>query len=269
VSERADVVVVLGADALGLALAADLALAGREVVLYETSEREALIAPIRERRRITVQRAGRAEVATLAVVTDDPFAALGAGDVLLATVPPDAQAAFAEFLLPLVEPRHLLVLCRGGLGSLAMARWLLLRGRQPGGLATFAETDLPPFVCRRTGPDTVAVHGAPSRIGLGVLPAVRTVAALRRLGETLPGVWAYPNVAAAGLGAVGDLVRAVTMVLNVGRGALREGEFLLYDEGLTPGAAAVTEALDAERRRIAAALGSAQRPIAQALAAAG
>ncbi len=263
-----DAIVVLGGDALGFALAADLALGGRRVVLYETTAREALIAPIRERRQITVHGSGGTKVATLSLVTDEPFAALAAGNVLLATVPAHAQAMFGEFLLPLVEPRHLLVLCRGGLGSLALAHWLLLRGRQPSNLATFVETDLEPFVCRKMGADSVVVHGAPSRLGLGVFPAARTVGALGRLAEVLRGAWAYPHAAAAGLGAVGVLLHAATVVMNAGRCERPAGEFLLYDDGLTPGVAAVVEALDAERRRLSAALGYAQTPIAQALAAA-
>jgi opine dehydrogenase len=266
-------VVVLGGTATGFALAAQLALAGREVVLCDASPRKARIAAIKETRRITLLQDGAAATATLAAVTDDPFAAFAAGDVLLAPVPASEQPEFGRLLLPLVEPRHVMVLMPGGLASLDFAHWLLARGRWIDNFATFAETDLAPIVCRKDGDDAVRVFGSASRLGLGVFPASRTAATLSLLGpllEPLVGeIVACDHAAAAGLGAVGALLRTITVLMNAGRIERTRGDFLLYDDGFTPAVASAVEAVDAERRAVCAALGCESRPIAQILSSAG
>ena len=262
-------VVVLGGNATGFALAAELALAGHQVILYDAPSRAARIAALRETRQITVLREGVAATATLALVTDDPFEAFAAGDVLLASVTPSEQPAFGELLLPIVEPRHVLVLMPGGLGALAFAHWLLARGRWIDNLPTFAETDLEPFVCRKAGPASVRVFGRASRLGLGVFPGSRTARTQALLEPLLGEVMAYPHAAAAGLGAVGALLRALTVLMSSARVERGRGRFMLYDEGFTPAVANVAAVLDAERRAISAALGCEQPPLAQLLAAAG
>lgn len=248
-------VVVLGGDARGFALAGELALAGHEVVLYERQAHEDRVAPVMETRHITVVRDDGAETASLALVTTDPFKAFVAGDVLLATVPSAEHREFGELLLPLVEPRHVLLLMPGGLGALHYAHWLLARGRWITSLATFAETDLEPFVCHKAGPDAVRVHGRPAKLGVGVFPAQRTAATVAQLEGILGPLHAYPHAAAAGLAAVEALLRSVTILLNAGRIERSHGGFPLYEEGFTPHVAAVAQAIDGERRAVAAALG--------------
>lgn len=264
-----DTVVVLGSDATAFALAADLAIAGREVVLCETSPRQALLAPVRESRQIRVLRDAHEAVATLAMVTEDPFAAFSSGNVLLASVPPSTQPAFCTFPLTLVEPRHVLVLLGGSLGAIACAHWLLERGHQIGGLTTFAETDLMPFICRKTAPDTVRIDGAASQIGLGVFPGSRTARTHAVLEPLLCRISSYPQVLGAGLGAIGVLLSSMTIVMNAARIERSYGGFRLYEEGLTPGVARVIELLDGERRAVSAVLGCDQPPISTVLSAAG
>ena len=266
-------VVVLGGNATGFALAAQLALAGREVVLCDTSPRKARIAAIKETRRITLLQDTGVATATLAAVTDDPFAAFAAGDVLLAPVPASEQSEFGRLLLPLVEPRHVMVLMPGGLASLDFAHWLLARGRWIDNFATFAETDLAPVVCRKDGDDAVRVFGSASRLGLGVFPGSRTAATQALLGQLLEPVVGEivtcAHAAAAGLGAVGVLLRTLTVLMNAARIERARGDFLLYDDGFTPAVASAVNAVDAERRAVCTALGCEQQTIARTLSLAG
>lgn len=262
-------VVVAGAGAPGLALAAGLTRGGHRVILFETQARRERIEPLLDGGPITVLE--RHEVATVspALATCDPFEAFAAADVLLVTVPPCERRAFGELLLPLVEPRHLLVVASGGLDALAFAHWLLARGRWIDSLATFAATDLEPYTCRRSGPVTVTVHGRAMPLGVGVFPASRTPTTLQLLEPLLGPLNAYPHAAAAGLCDAFALLRLCALVVNAARVERGAEPFLLYDDGFTPGVAAVVELLDAERRAVAAALGYAAPGVAEAITAAG
>ena len=204
-------------------------------------------------------------MATLARVTTDPFEALAAGDVLLAFVPPSDQSAYAEVLLPLVEPRHILVMLPGNLGSLAHAKWLRDRGHGAGGLPTIVESDTTPCVCRRLGPQHLHIDGVVPHVGFGVFPACRTTSVLAALAPLFPGARKHPHVLAAALGALDPIVRPPCVLLNAGRIEDPLAEFCLYREGLSPGVVRVIEALDGERLAIAAALGLDPLPAARAL----
>ena len=64
-------VTVLGAGNTGVSLAADLALAGHRVMLWEHPALAETVAPIRERRVVHLEGAARTGPATLAGVTTD------------------------------------------------------------------------------------------------------------------------------------------------------------------------------------------------------
>ena len=262
-------IVVLGAGNTAFALAAKLSLEGHEVVLWEHPSQEASIAPLKKRRQIRLTGAGGEGVATLARVTTDPFEALAAGDVLLASVPSYAHTPFGEQLLPLMEPRHVLALLPGNLGGLAYAKWLRERGRGVDSLPLIVESDTAPYVCRKLGPDHAHIFGVVPHLGLGAFPASRTARALAALEPLFPGARTYPHVVAAGLGALNPIVHPPGVLMNAGRIEYSHGEFYFYEEGVTPGVVRVIEALDAERRAIATVLGLDLPPVAEAFAEAG
>src|SRR5687768_5428085 len=175
-------VVVLGAGNTGFSIAAKLALEGHDVLLWEHAAHAATLSPIRAQLQIRLLGAGGEGTATLAALTADPAEALAAGDVLLASVPSYAHAAFAEALAPHVTDRHLLALLPGNLGSLAFAKHLSANRNRP----LLAESDTAPYVCRKTAPDTATIWGVVPAMGIGVFPAARTAEAIERLAPLFP-----------------------------------------------------------------------------------
>ena len=169
-------VVVLGDGDCALAVAGRLALAGHEVVLWKTPPLAEPVAVSQERPSIRVSGAGGDGQARLAAVTSDPFEALAAGDVLLTCAPPSAQDALTGFVLPLVEPKHTLVLLSGGLSSLAHAKWLRDRGRVD--LPTLVTSDTAPFVAPGLSTDRLHGSAVAANVGFGVFPSCRTEATL-------------------------------------------------------------------------------------------
>ena len=258
-------VVVLGAGNTGASIAARLALQGQEVVLWEHASHAGALAPVRERRQISLLGAGGEGTSKLAAVTTDPAEALAAGDILLASVPSYAHGTFAEALAPHLEVRHLLTLLPGNLGSLAFANRLRSAGVRP----LLAESDTAPYVCRKTAPDTATIWGVVPAMGIGAFPAQRTAEAIERLTPYFPGVRPYPHVLAAGLGAMNPIVHPPGVLMNAGRVEYSRGDFYFYEEGVTPGVVRVIESLDGERRKLGAAFGLSLLPVAEAFHAAG
>jgi len=245
-------VVVLGGDDAALVVAGRLALAGHHVVLWEAPSPEGAGGSSSERTRLTLSGVGGEAVATLAAATADPFAALAAGDVLLTCAPPHAQAALAGLVLPLVEPRHTLVLLSGGLSGLAHAKWLRDRGRVD--LPTLVTSDTAPFVAYGLAPDRLHVSAVAVNVGFGVFPVRRTDAAMAVLQDLFPGARAHAHVIAAALATVEPFLRAPALLMSGGiKGRQRPGASLL-DGAFTPAVARVAEALDGERLALAAAL---------------
>lgn len=258
-------IAVLGVDDSGLAFAAALSQAGHEVVLWEPPRphRDAAVAHC-ESRVVKVSGCGGEGVAQLAAVTSDLFAALSVADTLVASVPPSCEAAFASFVLPLVEPRHTLVLPAGRLATLRHATWLRDRGRCTP--PTLVESDVAPFVARRVAADHVHVDAMPLTPGFGVFPAERTERAMAVIRDLVPSGRTLPHVLAAGLSGVIPFLRAVALVLNGGGVERIGGAFRLFSDGFTPAVASVAAALDSERVTLGAALDLELPPAAETLA---
>jgi opine dehydrogenase len=253
-------VTVLGASNTGFSIAANLALAGHEVLLWEHPAYAAALDPIREACAIHLDGAARTGRASLAAVTTDTADALAWSDMLLCSVPSYAHVAFAEELLPHLREGHVLALLPGNLGTLAFAKAL----RESGAPAvTLVESDTAPYVCRKSGPDRAVIWGAVPALGIGVFPAAHTDKARAALEPYFPGVTTYPHVLAAGLSALNPIVHPPGVLLNTGRIERSRGEFWFYEEGVTPAVVAAIETLDRERLAIGAAYGLDLVPVAE------
>jgi opine dehydrogenase len=142
-------ITVLGGGNTAFSLAANFALAGSEVVLWEHPVQAETIAPIRETRTIHLEGTEQTGIAVLAGVTTDPAEALAGSDVVLMSVPAYAHQPFVEQIVPHLRPDQLLVLLPGNFGSLVFARALHEAGKRG---VVVAESDTAPYVCRRMGP---------------------------------------------------------------------------------------------------------------------
>jgi opine dehydrogenase len=259
-------VTVLGGGNTAFSLAANLTLAGFEVLLWEHPDFAASIAPIQATRTIHLDGAARTGAATLASLTTDPAEALAWSETLVCSVPSYAHQPFIDQLLPHLKPGHLLTLLPGNLGSLAFAHALNSAGVTG---VIVAEADTAPYVCRKTGSDRATIWGTVGALGIGVFPANQTAEVMPVLQRLFPGARAYGHVLEAGLSAMNPVVHPPGVLLNAGRIERSRGEFWFYEEGVTPAVVRAIEALDAERLAIGQAYGLALTPVAQAFHEAG
>jgi opine dehydrogenase len=259
-------VTVLGGGNTAFSLAANLALAGHEVMLWEHPEFAQTIAPIRESLTIHLEGTARTGAAKLAGVTVDPAEALAWSETLVCSVPSYAHAAFIEQLAPHLRPGHVLALLPGNLGTLAFGRALREAGVEG---VILADGDTAPYVCRKIGPDRAVIWGAVAGLGVGVFPASQTAEVMPVLEQLFPGARAYANVLEAGLSAMNPVVHPPGVLMNAGRIERSRGEFWFYEEGVTPAVVRAIEALDGERLAIGRAYGYELTPVAEAFHQAG
>lgn len=258
---------VMGGGNTAFAVAANLTLAGHEVTLCELPAFRAMVEPIWESKKITLDGVAGKGVASIHRVTTSFFEALSINDLALVIVPAYSHKAFAEACAPHLRPNHDIVLMPGTLGSLEFIR--LLRELQAPDGVVVSETDTAPYVCRKTGPTSAYIWGVASGMGLGVFPANQTARVHKLLEPFFPGLKPHPHVAACGLGALNPVVHPAGVLLNAGRIEYARGEFYFYEEGVSPAAARLMYAVDAERRAIAKVLDVDLLPVDEAFYRAG
>ena len=259
-------ITVLGGGNTAFSMAANLALAGYEVLLWEHPDFAHTIAPIQETLTIHLEGAARIGAAKLAAVTTDPAEALAWAETLVCSVPSYAHQPFLEQLLPHLKPGHILALLPGNLGALAVANSLREAGKDG---VIVAESDTAPYVCRKSMPDRAVIWGAVTGLGIGVEPASQTDEAMPIFLELFPGSVAYSSALEAGLSALNPVVHPPGVLMNTGRIERSRGEFWFYEEGVTPSVVNVIEAVDRERLALGAALGLKLTPVAEAFHRAG
>lgn len=247
---------VCGAGGAGLAIAADAALKGLAVTLFELPELADKLAAARERGGIEVTddsetTAGKTGFAPLAAVTWDAAEAAAAADVLMVTVPAMYHDVFIDALAPQLRAGQIVLFNTGYWGALRQTRRL---GERMSGV-TLAESNIMPYICQPRG-DAVhigrfkrAFHVAafPGRRSAAVFDVVRHIYRQYRPAATVLDT----NIACAGNPPI-----HVTLTIPIAGfyfDRYRGGKF--YQDATVPGARLVT-AFDAERERLATHLGS-------------
>jgi opine dehydrogenase len=259
-------ITVLGGGNTAFSMAANLALGGFDVMLWEYPDFAHTLDPIRESLTIHLGGAAKTGAARLAGVTTDAAEALAWSETLVCSVPSYAHLPFFEQLLPHLRPGHLLALLPGNLGALAVANALREAGVDG---VIVAESDTAPYVCRKSAPDRAVIWGTVSALGIGVEPASQTDEAMPVLRALFPGAVAYGSALEAGLSALNPVVHPPGVLMNAGRIERSRGEFWFYEEGVTPSVVKVIEGVDGERLALGAALGLTLTPVAAAFHAAG
>jgi opine dehydrogenase len=123
VSERQTTIsiTVAGAGAAGCAVAADLALAGHAVALFELPEFAGNLDPVADRGGVRLTGVGREGTARLARLTTDPAAAVDETEVILVATQAAGHEPVARSLAPHLRADHVVLLFTGYGQSLLVA----------------------------------------------------------------------------------------------------------------------------------------------------
>jgi len=247
---------IIGAGHGGKAMAADLAVRGFAVSLYNrTAER---INEIALRGEIELQyEDGRRRLGRLAVVTTDIAAALDGADVIMVVLPASGHRDVARLCAPHLHDGQMLVLNPGRTGGALEFRQILNREGCTADV-TVAEAGTFIFASRSTGPAEARIFRRKNTVALAALPATRTGHVLEALCEAYPQFIPAPNVLHTSLDNMGAILHPALTLLNAGWIERTKGDFQFYIDGVPRSTARPLKVLDRERVTVVAVLGCAR-----------
>lgn len=247
-------ITVMGGGNGAHAMAADLALRGYPVMLFELPQFAQNIARTLETRMIEFRDGLGSHRAQLAGVTTDVQEAVTSADWLMVVVPSLGHEPMARTCAPYVCDGQKIVIYAGSFGSLIFRKALNACGCKA--KVVVAETSTLPYGARLLEPGVVSCPLRAERVLAATFPACDQDPTIRDLQKMYPAIQAAKNVAAVALSNVNPIVHPVGTLLNAGRIEYSGGDFYLYEEGITSSVAraiqeihreftAVGEALDA------------------------
>ena len=255
-------IAVIGGGATGHAAAADLTLAGHQVVLFEEARYSEHLEKVQEVGGIHLKGAGQTGMAKIHRITHDIGEALDAADLVLEAVHAKRHSEIAKMAAPFLRDEHAWMILPGNVGSLATVN--VWRKMQVKAKPHIAELESSFYACRLTGPAEVTLVLPPSPKYIAALPAKNTLAVI----DAFKGVYelmAAANVFEAALNSPNINTHLMGSLLNAGAIEKAEGKFILYAEGYTPAVIRCIKGLHAEKSALFEVLGYANRSIPRSL----
>ncbi|MCW3475486.1 NAD/NADP-dependent octopine/nopaline dehydrogenase family protein [Limobrevibacterium gyesilva] len=243
-------IAVVGGSNGGYAAAADLADAGHGVRFWRRDA--AAFAPVVETQSIDLLDARGERTVKLALASTDLGAVVRGAALIVAPLPAFGQDALARALAPHLADGQVVFLPPGSFGTLVMDR----ARRAAGSTAevAFAEAGTLPYLTRKHGPRRVAIRVRATRLPTGVHPARLSDHAFAVLGRAYPAVERLRDGLDGALVNAGPIIHPPLIVMNAGPLAHFD-RWDIHNEGTQPTIRRVTDALDAERVAVRAALG--------------
>ncbi|WZL73033.1 NAD/NADP octopine/nopaline dehydrogenase family protein [Clostridiaceae bacterium 35-E11] len=242
-------IAIIGAGNGGYAAAADLALAGYEISLYEDERFKENIQELLVSKTIDLTGVGRTGKARINQVTTDIEEAISGADLILPIVPAYAFKVFAEKIAPFIKKGDRIVLAPGSTGgTLIVSKILYEKGKIDG--VKIAEMHTLPYACRKTGPTSVNILLECRKLYFATFPAKYNEEMYNIVKEIYPSIELVNDVLESSLNNGNPVSHPAPVVLNAGKIEYYKGEHFHYKEGITPSVARVNEKIDIERQKI-------------------
>ncbi len=245
-------VLVCGSGPGGMAIAAHMAEAGREVTIADLRAFPGNLAAIAARGGVEVRSTWTGADVVPVAATHEVAAAAAAADLVVVSVPAFAHERWvAEVASSLRDDATLLFMGEGS-GSL-VARPALLEAGRSGVLV--GETNCLPLIGRPAGPGAVIGDRKSGGVLLAAFPGSRTHELLALVRDVWSFVEAAGSVFETTLVNYDAIDTVPTALANAGTIEGRGGGILLWGEGATPSVVRLIEALDGELFALRRALG--------------
>lgn len=246
-----DHIAIIGAGSGGKAAAADLAIQGKKVRLFDFPEFEENLSDLIESKTLISSGAVEGK-ATLELVTTNLHEVMDGVDTVMICTQALTHDRAARELAPLINPSHLVILNPGSTGgSLHFAQIFREFGLED--LPTLIETSTLTYGCRAKGA-RVEVPVKANRVLYGALPASAIDEVASELEALYPGFRRGTTVLEAGLNNANPVIHPPIVILNA---ALIENEGdkkYFYRDGVSPAVAQLIRKLDEERMALLRAL---------------
>ncbi|MCX7031517.1 MAG: NAD/NADP octopine/nopaline dehydrogenase family protein [Spirochaetes bacterium] len=242
---------VVGAGNGGLAMAGHLGILGYPVTLYNrTADR---LHGVRWHGGIKVDGAVSG-FGPVQLATSDMGEAVRSADVVMVVTPATAHRSLAALMAPHLRDGQLVVLNPGRTGGALELRKVFADGGVTAAVVV-AETQTFLYASRALSPWEAHIFRIKNANPLATLPSYWIPEALGILNGPFPQFVAGSNVLTTSLENIGAVFHPALTILNAGWIEATHGDFDYYLQGITPAVAKVLERVDAERLRVASALG--------------
>jgi opine dehydrogenase len=248
-------IAILGGGHGAHAMAADFALKGHHVAMYETPEFAGRMKSVFDTG--VIQASGEVNgTAHIELVTSDLDAAIAGADYICVVTPAFAHEAYAKALKGKARPDQVVVAFPGAFNALLTAH---VFGDEP--KPVLADVNNLPYDARLSEPGKVAVFGR-NDVNVAFLPARAGDALIAEMRDELfPFVKVYNDVLESGLSIVNPAWHAGSCLFNISNIERPDINFFLYEHGWTPSATKLDIALDNERKAIGKVLDYHLRPM--------
>ena len=245
-------VLVCGSGPGGMAVAAHMAAAGREVTIADLPEFPENLTAIAARGGVEVRSSWTGvEVVGVAVAEDVPRG-VEAADLVVVSVPALAHERWVAEVAPSIRAGAALLFMGEGGGSLVARRVLAGSDRAH---VLVGETNCLPLIGRAAGPGAVTGDRKSGGVLLAAVPAARTAELLELVRDVWPFVEAAGSVFETALVNYDAIDTVPVALANAGAIEGRGGGVLLWGEGATRSVVRLVEALDGELFALRRALG--------------
>jgi opine dehydrogenase len=236
-------VAVLGSGGGALAVAADLARAGRDTYLSDLPQFASNLEPVAAADGVKVASGWLGDQLQPVQVCGSVAQAVEGAELVVVVVPCFGHEPFMDVLAPLLEADQSLLFFGEGSGSI-VARQALRRAGKEG--LRIGETNTLPYLARPAGPGRVAADRKIGGVLLSAIPESQTKELLDLVSDVWPFISQAGNVWETVLVNFNAIDHVATMLANAGTLENRSGGMLLWGEGATPSVVRVIEAVDGE-----------------------
>jgi len=245
---------VLGSGNGALATAADWALNGHDVNIYDFEKYKSTLDFIKAQGGIYAL--GDFEgFAKLSYVGTDIQKAIDGSDVIIAVGPAYSSEPFANALKDYICNDQIYIISPGSSGGALLTKKIFekcVNARD----VIIAETATLPYAARIMKPGTVKIHlKLVGGLYLSAIPFSRTDEALSCFRQVYPFTKAGENIFRTILQNANPIIHPAVTVMNAPLIERIKGDFCFYEEGVTPATGRVIEVMDLERIEIGRALG--------------
>jgi opine dehydrogenase len=242
-------VAIVGAGNGGCAAAVDLTRRGFEVRLCGRSA--ATIAPLQARGGIEHEGVLGDGFTPIAAITTDTGTAIRGSDAVLVMGPTQAHRDMAQAIAPHLEPSQVFFAAPGHTLTL-LAHTLREAGhRRP----VTCESSTLPYICRKVTNERVKVSRRAAKLSFAAFPATRTAELAARLTPLFPALSPVGSLLDTVFPYTNAIHHPPALLCNIGRVESTGGDYCHYYDGITPSVGRIIDALDGERRAVAAAFG--------------
>jgi opine dehydrogenase len=245
-------IAVLGAGNGGCAAAADLTLRGFQVRLFSRSE--STIAKLAKRGEIELIEDGEQKFAAPYFMSPHLPPAVQGVDLIVVATPAVGHEYLAKHLANYLADGQRILLNPGHTGgSLHFANLLRHFGCKAD--VQLCETVTLTYICRMPEPGKVEVYRRTTNLRCAAFPGKHTARLVAEIVEIFSNVVAAANVLDTGFSNINAIMHPAGMLGNAGWIEKSRGDFLWYQEGITPSIGRWIDRVDAERLQIVRALG--------------